>query len=55
MLLWEQTGSALYEMVPGFAAATIAIVVVSLLGPAPAQALQARHEQVRATLRETGY
>lgn len=55
VLLWKQTGSALYEMVPGFLAATVAIVVVSLLGPAPASALQARHEQVRATLREQGY
>ena len=55
VLLWKQTGSALYEMVPGFLAATVAIVVVSLLGPAPAPALQARHEQVRATLREQGY
>jgi sodium/proline symporter len=55
VILWKQTGSALYEMVPGFAAATIAIVVFSLIGPAPSQALQARHEQVRLTLRENGY
>src|SRR5690606_21266668 len=55
VLLWERTGSALYEIVPGFAAATLAIVAVSLLGKAPSPALQTQHEQVRATLRESGY
>jgi len=55
VVLWKQTGSALYEIVPGFIAATVAIVVVSLLGKAPSAQLQARHEQVRATLREQGY
>lgn len=55
VLLWKQAGSALYEMVPGFAAATVAIVVASLLDKAPSAELQAQHEQVRATLREQGY
>jgi sodium/proline symporter len=55
VVLWKQTGSALYEMVPGFFASTIAIVVVSLLGKAPSLQLQAQHEQVRSTLRESGY
>ncbi len=55
VVLWKQTGSALYEMVPGFIAASIAIVVVSLLGRPPSQAIQARHEQVRLSLRENGY
>ncbi|KAF1694165.1 sodium/proline symporter PutP [Pseudoxanthomonas koreensis] len=55
VVLWKQTGSALYEIVPGFIAATVAIVVVSLLGKAPSAPVQARHEQVRATLRENGY
>ncbi|MEJ1097475.1 MULTISPECIES: sodium/proline symporter PutP [unclassified Pseudoxanthomonas] len=55
VVLWKQTGSALYEMVPGFFASTIAIIVISLLGKAPSPQLQARHEQVRATLRESGY
>ncbi len=55
VVLWKHTGSALYEIVPGFIAATVAIVVVSLLGQAPPAQLQARHEQVRATLREHGY
>src|SRR5690606_12388274 len=55
VVLWKHTGSALYEMVPGFIAATVSIVVVSLLGKAPSQALQVQHEQVRQTLREQGY
>ncbi len=55
VVLWKQTGSALYEIVPGFFAATVAIIVVSLLGKAPGPQLQAQHEQVHATLREQGY
>lgn len=55
VVAWKQSGSALYEMVPGFIAATLTIVVVSLLGRAPAQDIQARHEQVRAALRENRY
>jgi len=55
VLLWKHAGSALYEIVPGFIAATVAIVAVSLLGKAPSPALQAQHEQVRLALREQGY
>lgn len=55
VVLWKQTGSALYEIVPGFFAATVAIIVVSLLGKAPGPQLRAQHEQVHATLREQGY
>lgn len=55
VILWKQTGSALYEMVPGFIAATVAIVVVSLLDKEPPGEVQATHAQVRATLRENGY
>jgi sodium/proline symporter len=55
VILWKQTGSALYEMVPGVVAATIAIVVVSRLGKPPSDEVQATHQQVRASLRETGY
>jgi sodium/proline symporter len=55
VILWKQAGSALYEMVPGVIMASIAIVVGSLLSPAPSQAVQARHEQVRLGLRESGY
>ncbi len=55
VLLWKHTGSALYEIVPGFIVATLAIVIASLLGKAPSAALQAQHEQVRLALKETGY
>ena len=55
VVLWKYTGSALYEIVPGFVACTLAIVVVSLLGKAPAPAIVATHEQVRAQLRQHGY
>ncbi len=51
----QMFGSALYEMVPGVIAASIAIVAGSLLTPAPSQAVQARHQQVRMSLRESGY
>lgn len=50
-----QLGMGLYEIVPGFVVATLAIIVVSRLGRAPPQEIQARHEQVHASLRETGY
>lgn len=55
VILWKYTGSALYEMVPGVVAASITIVVGSLLSRAPSSEVQARHQQVRATLREQGY
>ena len=55
VVLWKQTGSALYEIVPGFIAAAILVVVVSLLGRAPPADVQATHRQVRLTLRENGY
>ena len=55
VLLWKQTGSALYEMVPGFLAGTVAVVVFSLLDKLPSASIQASHQQVRATLHENGY
>ncbi len=60
VILWrliavEQFGSGLYEMIPGFALASIAIVAVSLLSPAPSREVRVRHEQIRSSLRETGY
>lgn len=55
VILWKHTGSALYEIVPGFLIATAAIVLVSLLDKAPPQAVQALHQQVRLTLKENGY
>ena len=47
--------SGWYEMIPGFAAACAAIVLVSLLSPAPSREVQVRHMQVQACLRESGY
>ena len=60
VILWklvavERMGSALYEIVPGFLSASIAVVVASLLGPAPSREVQARHAQVRSSLREQGH
>jgi sodium/proline symporter len=55
VIAWKQTGSPLYEMVPGVAAATLAIVATSLLGRAPPDDVQATHQQVRLTLKEHGY
>ena len=55
VILWKHTGSALYEMVPGFIAATVAIVVASLLDAHPPTDVQITHEQVRLTLHENGY
>lgn len=52
VILWKHTGSALYEIVPGFIAATVAILIVSRFGPPPPAEVQATHEQVRASLRE---
>ena len=51
----DQFGSALYEMVPGFIVATLGIVIVSRLDREPPQEIQAMHQQVRQSLRETGY
>ncbi len=55
VLLWKYTGSALYEMVPGFIAASVAIVIASLLDRAPSPAMQATHQQVQLALAENGY
>ena len=55
VILWKQTGSALYEIVPGFIAGSIALVVGSLLSRAPSTEVRARHRQVRLSLRESGY
>lgn len=55
VVLWKHTGSALYEIVPGFIAATVAVIVVSLLGRTPSEAVQATHREVRRELKEHGY
>jgi sodium/proline symporter len=53
VLVWKQYGwFGLYEMVPGVVFATIAIVVVSLLGRPPSQAIAARFAQVDLEYRE---
>ena len=44
-----------YEMIPGCIAATIAIVVVSLLGRAPSEQVRITHQDVRDTLKTYGY
>jgi len=56
VILWKRyAGSDLYEIVPGFIAATAAIVIVSLLTRAPPAQVQTTHQQVRQVLREQGY
>ena len=60
VILWklfalQMLGSALYEIVPGFIAGSIAIVIGSLLSRAPSAEVQTRHQQVRLSLRESGY
>ncbi|MDN5783035.1 MAG: hypothetical protein L0H23_13605 [Luteimonas sp.] len=55
VIAWKHTGSALYEIVPGFIAGTVAIVVVSLLGRAPPPAVLATHDAVRAELQLHGH
>jgi sodium/proline symporter len=55
VVLWPMTGSALYEMVPGVAFTSVAIIAGSLLDrPAPAN-IQVTHEAVHAELRAAGY
>ena len=56
VILWKQyAGSALYEIVPGFAMGTLAVVAVSLLTPAPGRAVGEAHDEVHAELKATGY
>lgn len=50
VLAWKNTGSPLYEMVPGFAGATIAIFVASLLDRPPPEGVRTTHDAVHATL-----
>jgi sodium/proline symporter len=55
VILWKQSGSALYEMVPGVVAASLAIVIVSRLGRRPSEAVRQRHDAVRGELHQHGY
>ena len=55
VLVWKQGGwFGLYEMVPGFAFASVAIVVASLLGPPPSATMVQTFDAVRDELRATG-
>jgi len=56
VMYWKKyTGSELYEMVPGVIAATLGIIVGSLLDKAPSAAVQETHEAVRRELKEAGH
>ena len=55
VLVWKQFGwFGLYEMVPGFLLASLAIVVASKLGPPPSAAMDATFDAVQGELRATG-
>jgi sodium/proline symporter len=54
-LAWVPEWLRLYEIVPGFIAATLCIFVVSLLGRAPPAKVQETFSAVRADLRDNGY
>ncbi|SET07386.1 sodium/proline symporter [Oceanobacillus limi] len=46
VFLWPLTGSALYEMVPGFILSSIAIVVFSLVGKSPSEEILEEYDKV---------
>jgi sodium/proline symporter len=49
VLVWKQFGwLGLYEIIPGFAFASLAIVAVSLLGKAPSTSMQKRFAEADA-------
>ncbi|MBW8311546.1 MAG: sodium/proline symporter PutP [Rhizobium sp.] len=51
---WKQLGTGLYEMVPGVAFATLAIVVVSRFGRPPSPAMEGLFDSVQGELRRSG-
>ncbi len=56
VILWKQyANSALYEIVPGFIAATVMTVLASLLTAPPSAKVLATHDAVQAELAESGY
>ena len=60
VILWKELvvaggHSTLYEIVPGFVAAGVVIVVVSRLGSGPSGEVLATHADVRHTLQAEGY
>lgn len=50
---WKQLGTGLYEMVPGVALATLAIVLVSRFGRPPSPAMHGQFDAVHAELRRS--
>ena len=55
VLLWKQGGwFGLYEIVPGFVFASIAIVLASLAGAPPSEAMQRNFDAVQDELRQAG-
>ena len=50
---WKQLDTGLYEMVPGVALATLAIVLVSRFGGAPSPAMLGQFDAVHAELRRS--
>ena len=53
VVIWKQlTGGIfeLYEIVPGILFATVAVLLVSLLTPAPSREIQAQHDRMLANL-----
>ncbi|KAF1711193.1 sodium/proline symporter PutP [Pseudoxanthomonas kalamensis DSM 18571] len=55
VILWKQTGSALYEMIPGVLLASLAIVLASLASRAPPSSVQDTFDAVHAELDKSGY
>ncbi|SDI07570.1 sodium/proline symporter PutP [Alteribacillus bidgolensis] len=47
VLLWGYTGSDLYEIVPGFALASLSIVIISLISKGPSQEIMDEFDHVR--------
>ncbi|WP_042222364.1 sodium/proline symporter PutP [Oceanobacillus manasiensis] len=46
VFLWPLTGSALYEIVPGFVLSSIAIILFSLIGNGPSKEIQEEYDKV---------
>ncbi|SHF90582.1 sodium/proline symporter PutP [Ornithinibacillus halophilus] len=46
VFLWPLTGSALYEMVPGFILSSVAIIVFSLVGKGPSEDMLEEYDKV---------
>ncbi|MCW3489277.1 sodium/proline symporter PutP [Dethiobacter alkaliphilus] len=52
VILWQYTGSALYEIVPGFIFSAIAIVMVSLMDKEPAAEVLEEFDRAQQVVRE---